>query len=283
MQILLTGGTGFIGSNFIEVAHKNNLKIKALSRCLNPKTKIPLSVSPYWIYKSLNETTPEDFLNVDLVVHLAAHTPQPPYDNLFNCLKVNLFDSLSMLENAYIAGVKKFLIAGTCFEYGSSGMRYKFIPPSAALEPTLPYPASKAAASISFLQWAKEKDVSLSIKRIFQVYGEGEDKSRLYPSLIKAAKDGKDFPMTKGDQIRDFINVLDVAKLLVQECIRIHSEEKSVRVSNIGTGNPTTLKSFSEEIWNKLNAKGQLLIGSLDYRQGEIMRYIPNINEVYLL
>ena len=89
MQILLTGGTGFIGSNFIEVAHKNNLKIKALSRCLNPKTKIPLSVSPNWIYKSLNETTPEDFLHVDLVVHLAAHTPQPPYDNLFNCLALS--------------------------------------------------------------------------------------------------------------------------------------------------------------------------------------------------
>ena len=45
----------------------------------------------------------------------------------------------------------------------------------------------------AFLQWAIENKVSMSLLRVFQIYGEGELSSRLYPSLIKAAKAGQDF------------------------------------------------------------------------------------------
>jgi nucleoside-diphosphate-sugar epimerase len=64
------------------------------------------------------------------------------------------------------------------------------------------YPASKAAASIAFTQWSIENQLKLKYLRIFQVFGEGEAESRLWPSLRKAALSGNDFDMTHGEQIR---------------------------------------------------------------------------------
>ena len=93
-----------------------------------------------------------------------------------------------------MAGIKIFLVAGSCFEYGLSSIHYETIPTTAKLEPTNSYAASKAAASISLQQWAREYDLNLEILRVFHVYGEGELEKRLWPSLKKAAIDGKDFP-----------------------------------------------------------------------------------------
>ena len=75
-----------------------------------------------------------------------------------------------MLFNlAYEAGIRKFVITGTCFEYGKKGEEYEFIPPDAALFPTQTYPTSKAIASIALIQWALEKNVTLKILRLFQI------------------------------------------------------------------------------------------------------------------
>ena len=68
--------------------------------------------------------------------------------------------------------------------------------------------------------------------RIFQVYGKGEASERLWPSLIRAAKNGDDFEMTKGEQIRDFIDVRKVSEILLNECL---NQENKVIIKNIGS------------------------------------------------
>ena len=59
-----------------------------------------------------------------------------------------------MFERARQGGVRRFVAAGSCFEYGRSGIRHEFITPNAPLEPSFSYPASKAASSIVFFQFA---------------------------------------------------------------------------------------------------------------------------------
>ena len=84
-------------------------------------------------------------------MHLAAHSANTPYDSIENCLEFNLIKSFDFLKKAYKAGIRKFIIAGSCFEY-TKGEEYEFIPPDASLF-TQSYPASKAATSIIFTQW----------------------------------------------------------------------------------------------------------------------------------
>jgi nucleoside-diphosphate-sugar epimerase len=119
----------------------------------------------------------------------------------------------------------------------------------------------------------------MQILRIFQVFGEGESPSRLWPSLRDAALSGSDYPMTMGEQIRDFISVEEVAKSFVRALYFDGVELASPVIKNVGTGNPQTVLEFSEYWWGKWKAKGQLIVGDIPYRDNEVMRYVPMVEK----
>lgn len=283
MRIFLTGGTGFVGSHFLnQVSWQDS--VTALKRNKNSETKIKLKQEPKWILSTLDKVKEKYLLNNDLIVHLSAHSAQPPYDNLQNCIQKNVIEPLNLFEKAYQSGIRKYLVAGSCFEYGLSANYHKFIPPDAPLFPVDSYPASKAMASIAFTQWAIQKKVSMSFQRIFYVYGEGENPTRFYPLIKNAAKEGKDFEMSNGEQIRDISEINYVVKSLYKEAFRIYKSNKfDVRIRNIGTGKNLSIKDFALKIWEKNKANGKLRFGKVPYREGEIMRYVPILNQVEIL
>ncbi|WP_298247466.1 NAD(P)-dependent oxidoreductase [uncultured Christiangramia sp.] len=277
MVIFLTGGTGFIGSHFIKSALEVGHEVIALRRSLNSKPKICLDIEPQWLFKDILEVEELDFSGVDVLVHLAAHSVIYPFDTLENCLKYNVNHPLALFKVAKNAGVSRFVVAGSCFEYGTSGERYEYIPTNAPLEPTSSYSTSKAMATLAFKQFAIDNQVCLSVHRLFQVFGEGEFKTRLWPSLKLAAKSGSDFPMTEGEQVRDFIHVLDVIDNFLEMCKIENFENSYFKIFNVGSGKPQTILNFTKFWWHKWKAEGQLKIGDLPYRKGEIMRYVPEI------
>lgn len=277
MKIFLTGGTGFIGSHFLEHALAEGHQITALKRSPMSETKILLKSSPKWLGKKFEDVTVEDLNDSDVLVHLAAHSVMYPFDSLQNCIRYNVVEPLNLFNKAAEAGIKNFVVAGTCFEYGKSGEKYDFIPSDAPLEPTQTYSTSKAMASLAFQQFASDNKVFLSIHRIFHVYGEGENPVRLWPSLKKAALNGEDFPMTKGEQIRDFISVSDVALHFLDAC-KIENNQIGSKIVNVGSGKPESLLNFSIKWWKKWGAQSDLLVGALPYREGEVMRYVPLVN-----
>ena len=132
-------------------------------------------------------------------------------------------------------------------------------------------------ATVDILQ----RKVTLKILRLFQIYGEGELKTRLWPTLREKALKGENLKMTYGDQIRDFIKVDDVSKIILEESINM--EENRISIKNIGSGNPKKLKDFVFEAWEKLNAKGKIELGSIPYRDNEIMRFVPNTDLEYVV
>ena len=159
MRIFLTGGTGFIGSHFINLALEQGHSVCAIRRTKSSNPRIKLLKDPTWITKNYIDIETVDLQDIDVLVHLAAHSANVPYDTLENCIKYNVVEPLKMLKLAESVGVKKFVIAGSCFEYGISGEKFDYIPSDAALEPTQTYPASKALSSIAFGQFAMEFDL----------------------------------------------------------------------------------------------------------------------------
>ena len=274
MKIFLTGGTGFIGSHFINEAHNDGHEIVALKR-ESSQPRIAISKDPAWITGQLDKNLTREFDGCDVLVHFAAHSANEPYDTLENCLHWNLTASIKLIRQAIASGIKKFLIAGSCVEYGQSGERFDFIPTDAPLEPTSSYSTSKAAATLALRQLCIESNLQLQILRIFQVFGAGENKNRLWPSLRKAAMAGKDFPMTEGEQIRDFVPVSTVAKKFIDALSFTDVRPGQPEISNVGSGNPQTILNFSEFWWKKWKAKGKLLPGALPYRDNEVMRFVP--------
>lgn len=276
MKVFLTGGTGFIGSHLLNELSNRGHKIVALRREWS-RPRISLECEPEWIEVQMDSLPVGIFRGCEALIHLAAHSANFPYDSLENCLYWNLKVSLDLVERAEEEGVKRFLIAGSCFEYGKSGERYEFIPVDAPLEPTQSYPVSKAAAAVALTGWARCAGRSLSYHRIFQVYGEGEAEGRLWPSLRRAALAGEDFPMSPGGQVRDFTPVEFVARHFVEALEGPPVPPGEPEIHHVGTGQPTTILEFARHWWSRWKAAGKLLPGALPYREGEVMRYVPEV------
>lgn len=276
MKIFVTGASGFIGSNFIEIANKKGIKIVGLKR-KNSQPRIDLSFEPNWIIGSLEDDFTNELKDIDVLVHFASHSPNVPYDSLEKCIYWNVLSTLKFFNTALDAGVKNFLVAGSSFEYGTSALNYNKIPANTPLTPIESYPISKALASIALNGWAIKNNVKLTINRIFNVYGEGELSTRLWPSLKKAALKGENFEMTFGEQIRDFINVNDLCKIFIQDLDFSNQKKAKPVIKNVGSGQAMSVIDFSRLWWEKWDAKGELLIGKIPYRENEIMRYIPEL------
>ena len=172
MKIFLTGGTGFIGSHFIRRALERGHQVYALRR-KGSVTSIPLEKDPQWIEGSMSELDFADLPEFDVFVHFAACGLDPKVASWDECFSVNVTHSLQLWLRAIESGVTRFVICGSCLEYGLSGQHYDFIPTDAPLLPTGPYHASKAAASLAAIAMAKDKKVAVSVLRPFHVYGEG--------------------------------------------------------------------------------------------------------------
>jgi UDP-glucose 4-epimerase len=274
-RIVLTGGTGFIGAHVINFLHAEGLDVVALKR-RGSSPRIELKREPSWVvYEELDSALG----GADAFIHLAAHGVNPSEAGWAECFEFNVWRSVQMWDKACDRGLDFFLICGSCSEYGLSGERYEYIPADAPLLPVGAYAASKVAATEAALALARSRRVHVEVIRPFHIYGPGEEAQRLYPSLLRAARLGEDFPMTEGRQVRDFTPV----SLLCEEIYRSLKREKSggrTVVRNVGTGKPRTLYEFCQGIWAEEGAAGRLLPGALPYREQEVMRYVPDLREV---
>jgi nucleoside-diphosphate-sugar epimerase len=277
MKIFVTGGTGFIGSHFLNKAIATGHDVLALRR-VGSRTRISLPKEPTWLDGNLDDDWSRELSQCAALVHLAAAGVSPQEANREELFTSNVRQSAQLWRRAVKAGVKRLIICGSCFEYGKSGERYEFIPVDAPLEPANDYAASKATATQVALELAKEQKIELLVLRPFHVFGEGEEETRLWPSLRKAALTGEDFPMTAGEQVRDFVPVVVVAEKFITALTRNDLRAGEPKIENVGTGKSQSLRAFAEFWWRQWNAKGKLKIGALPYRDNEVMRYVPEIS-----
>ncbi len=279
MRVFVTGGTGFIGSHFIEQAQKAGHEVVALHRKAS-KPAVKLSKQPQWIEGDL-ETVPDDAFNgCQGFIHLAAHGVADAVGVGWDaCFRWNVTAPLNLWLKASKAGVRRFVICGSCFEYGTSGQNFDYIPTNAPLLPTGPYHSSKAAASMAALGFAVSHQREIVILRPFHVYGEGEPEGRFWPSLRKAALEGKNFKMTDGKQVRDFISVHEVANKFILSLESKKPKPGNPIIENIGTGKPKTLLEFAQNEWCRFDAEGVLLPGTVSMRPNEILRYVPLLSD----
>jgi len=281
MNILLSGATGFVGSHFLQAALNRGHHIRAIRRhsLAQLTTKQPKQLE--WVEAQINEIEACHLRGIDVVVHFAAAGVSPQKSSWTQMLDINVIGSQRLMTAAIKAGVKRFVAAGTCHEYGESAKLYDKIPVNAALQPLTPYGASKAAGFTLLRTTAIEQAFEFFYGRIFTVYGDGQCGLNFWPSLKKAATDGRDFPMTSGTQISDFIHATQVADHFLAACERNDIDASRPLITNVGSGNAMRLLDFAEREWTALGATGKLLPGSLPDRKDQIPRYVPDLSGLY--
>ena len=185
----------------------------------------------------------------------------------------NHFKALCSLANLEIDIKAKALIhIGSSDEYG--------VNPSPLNEkirecPQSPYALGKVSSTHYLQQCYKQGILNTVIIRPFLIFGEGQNKQRLLPYLIDNCLNDREFKVSLGEQIRDYLYIKDFNSALIKA---LDNNNAYGEVINIASGVPISIKEVIENV-QKIVGKGKPIIGGLDYREGESMELYADINK----
>ena len=113
------------------------------------------------------------------------------------------------------------------------------------------------------------------IIRPFLVYGERQGKERFLPYLIDNCLQNKEFKVTRGEQIRDYLYVKDFNNALIKA---LNNKDAYGEIINIASGIPRSIRDVIETV-KEITGTGKPIFGGIDYRKGESMKLYANINK----
>ena len=236
-RVLVTGGTGFIGSHLVERLVAEGAKVRVSSiEGIGHLAHIQDSVE--LIERDITEELNDLVEGIECVFHLAAVTDLAACrDNPLMALRVNTFGTLNLLESATRAGVKKVAYVSTLGVYGVPDR----FPQSEShpVAPVEPYAASKLSAEYFVLTYPKTYGLSTSVARCFNTYGPRQRNTMVVPGIITQALQDGCVQVGNLDSTRDFIYVGDVVDGLLQTM-----ETGKDDVFNLGTGRETSIRAL---------------------------------------
>ncbi|SDD67168.1 dTDP-6-deoxy-L-talose 4-dehydrogenase (NAD+) [Variovorax sp. CF079] len=239
MKIAITGASGFVGRHVLHAAaQRKDVEVVAVSRHA-PGAWLPSGMRH--VALDLAAPPPDVFAVLgqpDVLIHLA-WSGLPNYQSRHH-YETHLAEQYRFLQLLAAAGLPSLLCAGTCFEYGMrSGELHESLPP----DPRNPYGFAKDALRRELEFLAADLGFKLSWARLFYMYGEGQAPGSLYSQFIAAGISGAaEFPMSGGEQLRDFLHVTDVAQRLV----RLACDAPGAGIVNVCSGRPTSVRALVE-------------------------------------
>jgi dTDP-glucose 4,6-dehydratase len=219
MNLLVTGGAGFIGANFVRRRRQTHpddriVVLDALTYAGNFASIADIEgiafVRGDICDANVVETTMREH-SVDAVVHFAAesHVDRSIYGPLA-FVRTNVDGTATLLECARKLGVKRYLQVSTDEVYGDLGPDDPPFTETTPLDPRSPYSASKAAADHLVLAWAHTYKFPALITRCSNNYGPYQFPEKLIPLMILNALEDKPLPVYgDGKNVRDWIHVED--------------------------------------------------------------------------
>jgi dTDP-glucose 4,6-dehydratase len=231
MNLLVTGGCGFIGSNFVNYISKNYpnsfiVNIDALYYCAS-ENNIEESVRKSFNYRFIKCNLRDfDFVNfilerynIDHVIHFAAQSHvQTSFDDSLTYTMDNILGTHTLLECCRIYQNKtqrllKIIHVSTDEVYGESVNDDIKNEESSILVPTNPYAATKAGAEMLAISYIKSYNLPIIITRGNNVYGPNQYPEKLIPLFIKQLKNDEQVTVQgDGSAIRSFLHVSDVCR-----------------------------------------------------------------------
>lgn len=257
-RVLITGVTGFVGRQVFDYLSTQNLHLTVVVReGKQSMLKNCAAVDSFIITQDIFAETADWWASVlsdiDTIIHVAWYAEPGKYlqsNKNLDCLQ----GTLNMTKGAIQAGVRRIVGIGTCFEYDlSHGTLYIDTP----IKPLTLYASAKAATFITLSELLPANGIEFVWCRLFYLYGEGEDSRRLVPYLRAKLLAGENAELTRGDQIRDFLDVSEAGRLIAKAAL---GEVQGV--INICSGIPITIKQLACNIADEYGRRDLLRFGS---------------------
>jgi dTDP-glucose 4,6-dehydratase len=286
-NILITGGAGFIGSNFIELIlstrYYNIVNIDALTYAGNLENLKGLEekYSNYKFAKAniLDKNIIKKILQdneIDTIINFAAesHVDRSILDSS-PFLDTNVKGTLNLLDLANELKIQKFIQISTDEVYGSLGAE-GFFTEQTPLNPNSPYSASKTSADMFALAYHHTYGTPVLITRCSNNYGPKQFPEKLIPLIISNCLENKQIPVYgDGLNVRDWIYVNDHNLAILD----VLEKGKTGQVYNIGSSNEKTNIEIVKTILNILG-KSEELITYVKDRPGHDKRYAIDSSKI---
>lgn len=237
MRVLLTGGSGFIGSHVLPLLDKHD--VLSISRNPARLSRVPgVRAIGADLKNELEWSDEVRRFQPEWCFHLAWEG-LPDY-SAERC-RANLDASARLLRAVSQSSVRRVIVAGSCFEYGAvSGAIPEDNPP---VEPST-FAATKRALLTVLERVARQSRFDYRWARIFFAYGPGQRKTSLIPHLRSACVDGRQVEIRHPGALHDFVYVEDVARAL----LLLAEADAPSGVFNIGTGRPVTVAHVANQV-----------------------------------
>jgi len=279
-EILVTGGTGFIGSAIVNKLINQNCKVNVLSLPDEYNWRIEKKEKCKFFYINLlnfAETLKciRD-INPEIIFHLAGMvTPDNDLNTIQKAFSTNFEATKNLIISLNDFNYYLLINTGTGNEYGGS---VSPLNENDRENPITPYSASKVAGTYFCEMIATVYNKPIITVRPFLTYGPKQIAKFFVPWLIYCAIENKEISLTPCQQTRDFVYIADVADayiLLAENADKVRDKG----IFNIGSGKETKLIEIVNTIKNRFT-NTKFRIGEQPYRKGESMRFFSSIDKI---
>ena len=265
MRVALSGAGGFIGGHVLAELVRRQQTVVAIVRNAGRMPREPgvsivtldLAAPPSHCFELLGRP--------DVMIHLAWEG-LPNYGAARH-VEIELPRQLAFLRSLIADGLPALVVTGTCLEYGmQSGPLSETLPAM----PVINYAIAKDRMRRELESLRAARHFALTWARLFYTYGPGQAQGSLWPQLAAAVAGGaRRFDMSGGEQLRDYLPVQEVARLLVALALR----RCDAGVVNVCAGKPVRVRDLVETWLAAQHLQIELNLGHYPYPDHEPMAF----------
>lgn len=288
--LLVTGGAGFIGSNFIRYALNLHdefkiINIDKLTYAGNLenldgleqeyKKHYKFYMTDICDFETVNKIVQDEKVNYIINFAAESHVDRSIENPNIFC-ETNINGTQTLLNIAKLNNIEKFIQISTDEVYGSLNFEEPAFNETTPLSPNSPYSASKAAADLMTLAYYKTYHIPINITRCSNNYGPYQFPEKLIPLMINNALNDKQLPVYgRGINVRDWIYVEDHCDAILKVLLK----GKSGEIYNIGGNSEFANIDLVKKLLKFLN-KPESLISFVKDRPGHDLRYAINYEKI---
>lgn len=266
-KVVITGGTGFIGSNLIDYLLKKEFEVYVIVRPNSNHSNIKIQSKSFYLFQYDNDLSNLiDFLiklKPTCVFHLASffvaeHKP----NQIDDLVSSNISFGLHLLEAMKEANIKLLINTGTVWQHRNT-IDY---------DPTCLYAATKQAFEDLIDYYVKVENFKAITLKLHDTYGENDHRSKLINILLLNSSKNLETQMSPGEQFVNFIHVEDVCRAFEHAFNLLNQTEvSSHKKYTLRHPKSYKLKDLVKKLEKIINKKFDILWGHKPYRNIELM------------